>query len=92
MIGLALALLFALQSPTPQSPTPQSSTSQSGAADAPAPSKAKQQAGAVELHPKPVREVPETEWRVADASGRAFFNVNTPAELEEARRLADSGL
>lgn len=35
-----------------------------------------------------VREVAEDEWRPVDASGTAFFNVNTPADLEEARRLA----
>ena len=35
-----------------------------------------------------VREVPESEWRTLDPAGTAFFNVNTPAELEAARRLA----
>lgn len=34
-----------------------------------------------------VREVPETEWRTRDASGNAFFNVNTPEDLAAARRL-----
>ncbi len=39
-----------------------------------------------------VREVPEAEWRPFD-EGRAFMNVNTPADLAEARRLAgDSSL
>ncbi len=35
-----------------------------------------------------VREVPEDEWRLHDALGTAFFNVNTPADLERARQLA----
>jgi molybdenum cofactor guanylyltransferase len=35
-----------------------------------------------------VREVPEAEWRALDPTGRAFFNVNTPADLAEAQRLA----
>jgi molybdopterin-guanine dinucleotide biosynthesis protein A len=35
-----------------------------------------------------VREVDEAEWRGADPQGRAFFNVNTPEDLAEARRLA----
>jgi molybdopterin-guanine dinucleotide biosynthesis protein A len=35
-----------------------------------------------------VREVEDAEWRAADPSGRAFFNVNTPDDLIEARRLA----
>jgi molybdopterin-guanine dinucleotide biosynthesis protein A len=35
-----------------------------------------------------VREVAESEWRPIDPDGRAFFNVNTPEELAEARRLA----
>jgi len=42
-----------------------------------------------------VHEVAEAEWRPRDPAGTAFFNVNTPAELEAARRLAgacDSGL
>ena len=34
-----------------------------------------------------VREVREAEWRPFDG-GRAFMNVNTPADLAEARRLA----
>jgi molybdopterin-guanine dinucleotide biosynthesis protein A len=37
-----------------------------------------------------VREVEESEWRPIDPSGRAFFNVNTPDDLAEARRLAIS--
>jgi molybdopterin-guanine dinucleotide biosynthesis protein A len=36
-----------------------------------------------------VREVSEDEWRLADPSGTAFFNVNTPDDLAHARRLAD---
>ena len=36
-----------------------------------------------------VREVDETEWRTLDPDGRAFFNVNTPDDLAEARRLAE---
>jgi molybdopterin-guanine dinucleotide biosynthesis protein A len=35
-----------------------------------------------------VREVGEDEWRPANPSGTAFFNVNTPADLDEARRIA----
>jgi molybdenum cofactor guanylyltransferase len=35
-----------------------------------------------------VREVAEDEWRVLDPAGFAFFNVNTPEDLEEARRMA----
>jgi molybdopterin-guanine dinucleotide biosynthesis protein A len=35
-----------------------------------------------------VREIDETEWRVVDPHGTAFFNVNTPADLAEARRIA----
>lgn len=35
-----------------------------------------------------VREVPDSEWRVLDPDGRAFFNVNTPEDLAEAERLA----
>jgi molybdenum cofactor guanylyltransferase len=35
-----------------------------------------------------VREVGEVEWRRADPEGLAFFNVNTPEDLEEARRRA----
>ena len=35
-----------------------------------------------------VREVAEDEWRLHDAPGTAFFNVNTPADLERARLLA----
>jgi molybdopterin-guanine dinucleotide biosynthesis protein A len=35
-----------------------------------------------------VREVEESEWRPFDPNGLAFFNVNTPEDLAEARRLA----
>ncbi|MGI9144989.1 MAG: molybdenum cofactor guanylyltransferase [Chloroflexota bacterium] len=35
-----------------------------------------------------VHEVPEAVWRLADASGGAFFNVNTPDELERAQWIA----
>jgi len=35
-----------------------------------------------------VREVGEDEWHAHDPSGLAFFNVNTPDDLAEARRLA----
>jgi molybdopterin-guanine dinucleotide biosynthesis protein A len=35
-----------------------------------------------------VVEVGEDEWREVDPSGLAFFNVNTPEDLEEARRIA----
>jgi molybdopterin-guanine dinucleotide biosynthesis protein A len=35
-----------------------------------------------------VREIDESEWRVVDPHGTAFFNVNTPADLAEARRIA----
>lgn len=38
-----------------------------------------------------VREVEEAEWRASDPSGNAFFNVNTPEDLAEARRVAQSG-
>jgi molybdopterin-guanine dinucleotide biosynthesis protein A len=38
-----------------------------------------------------VREVREDEWRPFD-DGRAFLNVNTPADLAEARRLAAPSL
>jgi molybdopterin-guanine dinucleotide biosynthesis protein A len=34
-----------------------------------------------------VREVSEPEWRAVDTEGTAFFNVNTPEDLAEARRL-----
>ncbi len=37
-----------------------------------------------------VREVSDAEWRLADPSGLAFFNVNTPDDLEQARRIAGS--
>lgn len=37
-----------------------------------------------------VREVDESEWRTIDPDGRAFFNVNTPDDLAEARRLAET--
>jgi molybdenum cofactor guanylyltransferase len=36
-----------------------------------------------------VREVDEAEWRAVVPDGLAFFNVNTPEELAEARRLAE---
>jgi molybdopterin-guanine dinucleotide biosynthesis protein A len=35
-----------------------------------------------------VEEVGEAAWQVVDPAGRAFFNVNTPADLAEAQRLA----
>jgi len=35
-----------------------------------------------------VREIAEAEWRGLDPAGTAFFNVNTPEELAEARRIA----
>ena len=35
-----------------------------------------------------VREVAEDEWRPHNTAGTAFFNVNTPADLERARALA----
>jgi molybdopterin-guanine dinucleotide biosynthesis protein A len=35
-----------------------------------------------------VREIDEAEWRTIDPEGTAFFNVNTPADLAEARRIA----
>jgi molybdopterin-guanine dinucleotide biosynthesis protein A len=35
-----------------------------------------------------VSEVGEDEWRQVDPSGLAFFNVNTPEDLEQARRIA----
>jgi molybdopterin-guanine dinucleotide biosynthesis protein A len=35
-----------------------------------------------------VREVSETELRVHDPELRSFFNINTPEDLREARRLA----
>jgi molybdopterin-guanine dinucleotide biosynthesis protein A len=35
-----------------------------------------------------VREVPSSELKALDPTGRAFFNVNTPADLAEAQRLA----
>jgi molybdopterin-guanine dinucleotide biosynthesis protein A len=37
-----------------------------------------------------VQEVAEADWQRFDPGGRAFFNVNTPEDLAEARRLADS--
>ncbi len=36
-----------------------------------------------------VREVDEPEWRPIDPGGTAFFNVNTPEDLAEARRFAE---
>lgn len=35
-----------------------------------------------------VHEIVEGEWRGVDPHGMAFFNVNTPKDLAEARRLA----
>jgi molybdopterin-guanine dinucleotide biosynthesis protein A len=35
-----------------------------------------------------VREIDESEWRKLDLDGLAFFNVNTPEDLENARHLA----
>jgi molybdopterin-guanine dinucleotide biosynthesis protein A len=35
-----------------------------------------------------VREIGQAEWAAIDPSGLAFFNVNTPADLDEARRRA----
>jgi molybdopterin-guanine dinucleotide biosynthesis protein A len=35
-----------------------------------------------------VQEVAEEEWRTFDPAGMAFFNVNTPGDLAEARRVA----
>jgi molybdopterin-guanine dinucleotide biosynthesis protein A len=35
-----------------------------------------------------VREVAEAEWRDVEPAGQAFFNVNTPDDLAEARRIA----
>jgi molybdopterin-guanine dinucleotide biosynthesis protein A len=37
-----------------------------------------------------VREVAEVEWQAIEPLGRAFFNVNTPEDLAEARRLASA--
>jgi molybdopterin-guanine dinucleotide biosynthesis protein A len=37
-----------------------------------------------------VQELSQAEWQVVDPSGRAFFNVNTPADLAEARRLVEA--
>ena len=37
-----------------------------------------------------VREVTEPEWRRLDPRGRAFFNVNTPDDLADARRQASA--
>jgi molybdenum cofactor guanylyltransferase len=37
-----------------------------------------------------VREVGEAEWRSLDPDGLAFFNVNTPEDLAEARRRAQA--
>jgi molybdenum cofactor guanylyltransferase len=34
-----------------------------------------------------VRQVPPSELKALDPTGRAFFNVNTPADLAEAQRL-----
>jgi molybdopterin-guanine dinucleotide biosynthesis protein A len=35
-----------------------------------------------------VHEILEPDWRTVDPEGTAFFNVNTPADLAEARRIA----
>jgi len=35
-----------------------------------------------------VREIDEPEWRPIDPRGTAFFNINTPQDLAEARRIA----
>ena len=35
-----------------------------------------------------VREIDEAEWRPIDSRGTAFFNINTPQDLAEARRIA----
>jgi molybdopterin-guanine dinucleotide biosynthesis protein A len=35
-----------------------------------------------------VMELDETQWRGIDPEGRAFFNVNTPDDLTQARHLA----
>jgi molybdopterin-guanine dinucleotide biosynthesis protein A len=35
-----------------------------------------------------VSEVDETEWRQLDPAGLAFFNVNTPEDLAQARQIA----
>ena len=35
-----------------------------------------------------VREIEEPEWRPIDPQALAFFNVNTPEDLAEARRVA----
>ena len=35
-----------------------------------------------------VREIDEADWRLIDLPGTAFFNVNTPEDLAEARRIA----
>jgi molybdopterin-guanine dinucleotide biosynthesis protein A len=34
-----------------------------------------------------VHELGEADWRAIDPDGRAFFNVNTPEDLEAARRI-----
>ncbi len=39
-----------------------------------------------------VREIAEAEWREVDPAGMAFFNVNTPGDLAEARRIAPERL
>jgi molybdopterin-guanine dinucleotide biosynthesis protein A len=39
-----------------------------------------------------VEEVAENDWRAVEPAARAFFNVNTPDDLDQARRLArDAG-
>jgi molybdopterin-guanine dinucleotide biosynthesis protein A len=37
-----------------------------------------------------VLEIDEPQWRQVDPNGLAFFNVNTPEDLAEARRIASS--
>jgi molybdopterin-guanine dinucleotide biosynthesis protein A len=37
-----------------------------------------------------VLEYPASEWQPWDPQGLAFFNVNTPDDLAEARRLAEA--
>lgn len=37
-----------------------------------------------------VHEIDESEWRKSDPTGLAFFNVNTPSDLDEARTIAAS--
>jgi molybdopterin-guanine dinucleotide biosynthesis protein A len=37
-----------------------------------------------------VRVVAPTEWRQFDPQGVSFFNINTPADFEEAERMLKS--